>query len=364
MTQQKKTGLSPRPLPEISRENNFDHIRLFLALGVFLYHIGELTQREDLQIPGGMNIALIAVHSFFIVSGFLIFMSYERSSSLKRYFIKRIRRIAPGYIAVILLSFLLLSLISRVPAGSYFTSVESLKFLLANLSTMNFLHPTLPGLFEGQPYSAVDGSLWTIKIELGFYLAVPLIAWFYRWSTVAKVLIATFILSTLFYFLMGYLYRQEHLSIFAIMQRQLPSQMIFFSSGALLYYYFALFKRHSTLLITAALLLLLSQRLFGSSLLYPLYALSLSVVIVYLALIIPRLGNIARWGDLSYGIYIWHFPVVQTFISLQLFDRHPRVALVGLILIVLLLSWLSWHLIEKPFLGKKSHYLQEDSGSR
>ena len=71
-------------------------------------------------------------------------------------------------------------------------------------------------------------------------------------------------------------------------------------------------------------------------------------------------GHIAKYGDLSYGIYIWHFPVVQTFISLHLFDSRPIVALCLLILTVLLLALLSWHLIEKPFLGNKSHYMEED----
>jgi peptidoglycan/LPS O-acetylase OafA/YrhL len=123
-----------------------------------------MVARRDAGHDGG--VAAVAVHSFFVVSGFLIFMSYERSRSLGSYFAKRFRRIAPGYIAVIVLSFLFLSLISTLPLQEYFTSPESIKFLLANLSTLNFLHPTLPGVFEDHPYNAVDGALWTIKVEI------------------------------------------------------------------------------------------------------------------------------------------------------------------------------------------------------
>ena len=343
----------------ISQKNNFDHIRLFLALAVFLFHVSDLTKIADFQFFNNFVNAEVAVHSFFIVSGFLIFMSYERSSSLKRYFIKRLRRIAPGYITVILLSFLFLSLLSTLPIQDYFTSPESAKFLLANLTTLNFLHPALPGVFEGHYYTAVNGALWTIKVEVAFYLTVPLIAYFYRWISPEKLLSIIFILSTFYYFAMGYFYQQGQNPIFVILQRQLPAQMMFFSAGALLYYHFGLFKRYSHILLLVAISAYILQNFIGTDLLYPAYALSLSVIVIYLALIFPYLGNIARYGDLSYGIYIWHFPTIQTFISLHLFDTHPTVALLGLTIIVLIFAWLSWHLIEKPFLGKRSHYVRE-----
>ncbi|HHD72565.1 MAG TPA: acyltransferase [Epsilonproteobacteria bacterium] len=347
------------------RKNNFDHIRLFLALGVFLFHVGELTGIEDFHLlTNGTISAAVAVHSFFIVSGFLIFMSYDRSSSLKHYLMKRLRRIAPGYIAVILLSFLFLSLLSTLPLQDYFFSHESAGFLFANLTTLNFLHPTLPGVFETHRYTAVNGALWTIKVEVAFYLAIPLIAYFYRWIKPEKILAVIFVFSALYYFAMGYLYEQGHDPLFAILQRQLPAQMMFFSGGALLYYMLERFRRHSTALLLVAISVYILQNLVNTDLLYPLYALSLSVIVIYLAVIFPYLGHIARYGDLSYGIYIWHFPTVQTFISLHLFDTHPMLALLGLTSIVLLLAWLSWHLIEKPFLGKRSHYIKENEESK
>ena len=346
----------------IPQKNNFDHIRLFLALEVFLFHVSDLTKLPDFQFFINFVNAEVAVHSFFIVSGFLIFMSYERSSSLKRYFAKRFKRIAPSYITVILLSFFFLSTLSTLPIRDYFTSPESAKFLLVNLITLNFLHPALPGVFEGHCYTAVNGALWTIKIEVAFYLTVPLIAYFYRWMSPGKLLSGIFALSALYYFAMGHLYQQGHNPLFAILQRQLPAQMMFFSGGALLYYHLELFKRHSHILLLSAISAYILQTLIDAHFLYPLYAISLSVIVIYLALIFPYLGNIARYGDLSYGIYIWHFPIIQTFISLHLFDTHPMLALLELSTIVLLFAWLSWHLVEKPYLGKRSHYMQENEG--
>ena len=343
----------------IPQKNNFDHIRLFLALGVFLFHVSDLTKIADFKFFINFVNAEVAVHSFFIVSGFLIFMSYERSSSLKRYFAKRFKRIAPGYITVILLSFFFLSTLSTLPIRDYFTSPESAKFLLANLSTLNFLHSELPGVFEDHYYKAANGALWTIKIEVAFYLTVPLIAYFYRWISPGKLLSGIFVLSALYYFAMGHLYQQGDNPLFAILQRQLPAQMMFFSGGALLYYHLELFKRYSLILLMIAISAYILQGLIDTYLLYPVYAISLSLIVIYLAVIFPFLGHIARYGDLSYGIYIWHFPIIQTFISLHLFDTYPMLALIGLTIVVLLVAWLSWHLVEKPFLGKRSYYVQE-----
>ena len=349
-------------MKNISHKNNFDFIRLFLALGVFLYHTDELTQIPDFRIFGMASSAAIAVHSFFIVSGFLIFMSYEKSSSLKRYFSKRIRRIAPGYIAVTLLCFLFLGLLSTLPLKEYFSSPDSIRYLLANLTTLNFLQLTLPGVFTDHHYTAVNGALWTIKIEVAFYFIVPLIVYFIHRFKPARVLLLVFVFSALYYFAMSHLYREEQDPIFLVLQRQLPAQMMLFSMGALLYYHFDLFKRYSTMLLAAAITIYLVQNFTDKELLYPLYTISLAIIVIYLALIFPYIGHISRYGDLSYGIYIWHFPTIQTFISLHLFDDHPMIAFFGLTILILFLAWLSWHIIEKPFLGKRSYYVRESEG--
>ena len=343
----------------IPKKNNFDHIRHLLALGVFLFHVSELTQIAQFRPFNFFVDASVAVHSFFIVSGFLIFMSYEKSHSLKRYLHKRFRRIVPGYATVILLSFLFLSLLSTLPLHDYFTSPESFKYLMANLATLNFIHPSLPGVFTENHYTAVNGALWTIKVEVAFYLSVPLIVYLFRRAAPWKILSITFALSTLYFFMTAHLYHTEDNHLYTALHHQLPAQMMFFIGGALIYYYIDHFRRYSSILITLAIFVYLGQRLIGLELLFPLYALSLSVIVIYLAIILPYLGHISKYGDLSYGIYIWHFPMIQTFIALHLFDGHPWATLSGLLLLIFLLAWLSWHLIEKPFLDRRSHYVQE-----
>ena len=344
-------------MQKFNQQNNFDHIRLFLALGVFFFHTAELTQVSTFAFFNTFFSAAVAVHSFFIVSGFLIFMSYERSSSLKTYFQKRFRRIAPGYIAVILLAFLLLSLLSTLPMYDYFTSSESWKYLFANLSTLGFLHLTLPGVFTENYNTSVNGALWTIKVEVMFYLSVPLIAFCYQWLGKTKTLLAVFLLSALYYYGMGYAAQQTQNGLYLVLQRQLPGQMMFFSAGALLYYHHEKFLAYRHTLFILALLGYVVQKFFPC---YPLYVVSLSIIVIYLATAIRYLGHIAKYGDLSYGIYIWHFPLIQTFIALGLFAVNPGLAFTALCLLVLSMAWLSWHLIEKPFLSKKSHYVKEN----
>lgn len=341
----------------IPAKNNFDHIRLFLALGVFLFHTAELTQLAEFAIFKSYINVTVAVHSFFIVSGFLIFMSYEHSSSLKSYLNKRFRRIAPAYITVVLTLFITLSLLSSLPLTSYFSTTESWSYLFSNLATLNFLHPTLPGVFTNNYLPAVNGSLWTIKIEMAFYLSVPLIAYFFRWLKPTRMLAIIFIVSTLYVYSMRYLSQKYNNPLFDILQHQLPGEMLFFTAGALLYYQFELFKKYQHLLLSVAILVYLSQSFLP---IYPLYALALSIIIIYLATTIKHLGNIGKYGDLSYGIYIWHFPLIQIFITLGLFSTSPWLAFAALTLGVFTLASLSWHLIEKPFLNKKSHYVKEE----
>jgi peptidoglycan/LPS O-acetylase OafA/YrhL len=70
-----------------------------------------------------------------------------------------------------------------------------------------------------------------------------------------------------------------------------------------------------------------------------------------------HLGNFGKYGDLSYGIYILHFPVIQWLVSVGLYRESPFGALAATIVVVLTLAFASWHWVEKPFLRKTSHYV-------
>jgi peptidoglycan/LPS O-acetylase OafA/YrhL len=153
--------------------NNFDLLRLLFAGTVCLVHVHELSGVPGLAWTGFFLSSAVAVKAFFVVSGFLIFMSYERSSSLVSYTKKRVRRIYPAYFMVVLLCALSLVFVSTKPLMEYL-SVAWLKYLFFNLVFLNFLQPGLPGVFESNHLSVVNGALWTLKIEVMFYISPPL----------------------------------------------------------------------------------------------------------------------------------------------------------------------------------------------
>ncbi len=90
-----------------SDRNNFDAIRFGLAFIVFLVHTYELSRAEGLRFLSQILSSQVAVEAFFVVSGFLIFMSYEKSADIRKYAVKRARRIYPAYVAVVVLCALL-----------------------------------------------------------------------------------------------------------------------------------------------------------------------------------------------------------------------------------------------------------------
>jgi len=335
-----------------TKRNNFDLIRLVLATTVFFVHISHLTRLPSFAFFDNFLNSGVAIDAFFVVSGFLIFMSYEKSSSLKSYFLKRINRIFPGYFCVILACAFLLFFIANRSLSQYF-SLAWFQYIIANLSTLNFIQHSLPGVFTDNAIPAVNGALWTIKIEVMFYFMVPLIALLLPKTKKFVLILGLYFFAVCYSTFMNTMAKHLDSNIFYILERQLPGQLAFFMSGALLFYYYPHFNRYAFVYLLLAIVGYIISQIFG---LYIIYPMSLAVIVVGIASIGKYLGNWGKFGDFSYGIYIWHFPVIQIFIHFELFDKMPYLTLILLIITVLTLAYLSWHLIEKPFLSRKSHY--------
>jgi peptidoglycan/LPS O-acetylase OafA/YrhL len=349
---------SPQTPFAIPHRNNFDLLRFAFAFIVFLYHTHVLSDRPELAGLSRWLSADFAVESFFVVSGFLVFMSYENSATVGDYFSKRARRIYPAYFTVVVAAALGGALITTLPASEYF-STAWLRYVAANLAFLNFLAPQLPGVFQGNAVHAVNGALWTLKIEVMFYIAVPLIAVIAtrlgRW----KVLACLYVLSVAYAIGMGYLARETGRELYVQLGRQLPGQLCYFLAGTACYYFQNTFTRHRRwgfLVALAVLLLPLPNAI--DTVLAPA---ALAVLVTYLAIGARYLGNFGRYGDFSYGIYIIHFPVLQTLIAFGVFEGNPYLAVVLATVIVLAGSYASWHLVEKPFLRKSSHYVVAES---
>jgi peptidoglycan/LPS O-acetylase OafA/YrhL len=184
----------------------------------------------------------------------------------------------------------------------------------------------------------MNGALWTIKIELMFYLSVPPILWLCRRLHRDIVLIALIFLSVVWR-----IYFAAHDQI----ARQLPGQLSCFLVGTLIFYHLAFFKRHGRILMFAAAALYLLHTHTGWLLLRPFAVSSLTLGACLLA---PHVEGPARWGDFSYGTYVLHFPIIQSVVAMGVFDISPWLGLIVSLFLVAMAAVLSWKFIESPAL--------------
>ena len=338
--------------PRLSK-NNFDLLRFLFAGVVCIFHAYALYGEK---LPGWFAAVLspkMAVEGFFVVSGFLVFMSYERSSSTLSYISKRVRRVYPAYFSVVILCALLLCTVSSYDLAQYF-SFSWLRYVVANLVFLNFIQPTLPGVFEGNKFQAVDGALWTLKIEVMFYAAVPIIVYLFRRCGRLPVLVTLYFASVAYVWFMTMLAERTGSGLYDELIRQLPGELAYFMAGAFFYYYLPLFERRVWYFVAFASLALLIDSLYPILLVEP-FAIATAVVFFGLYLYV---GNFGKYGDFSYGIYIIHYPIIQVLLYAGWFEGSWNYYLVTVVLITLTGAIAMWHLVEKRFLFRNSHYIK------
>lgn len=331
--------------------NNFNLARLVLAALVVGYHAVILTKGPSDPAIGVLSLlAQLGVQGFFVVSGYLVWLSLERSSSLKVYAEKRIRRLVPAYVAVVLIcaaAALLVSSEARNDLGSVG------KFLGWNLLFLNFLQPDLPGVFAQNPLSEVNGALWTLKIEVMFYLVLPALAWLLRQVGKARWIVLMLLYAGAEIWRFAFESLADEWSSSAELSRQLPGQMSFFVVGIALACWRESISWRSMLPVMGLVLTTLSIALPGAE---PIRALGWGIAVIWLSIGIVRLPDAARFGDLSYGLYIVHFPIIQTTLALGLFANSWWFGIAGSVVSSLLAALLLWHLVEKPALRRDSAY--------
>lgn len=338
--------------PRLSR-NNFDLLRLLFAGTVCLAHASQLSGEKQLKWISAVLSSKVAIEAFFIVSGFLIFMSYERSSSTRTYISKRVRRIYPAYFVVVMLCALSLWAVSSLDPEHYF-SFDWLKYVIANLTFLNFIQPTLPGVFEGNRLSEVNGALWTLKVEVMFYASVPVIVYLFRRFGQFSVLLTLYFVSVAYLWFMTMQAEHTGSGVYFELARQLPGQLAYFMAGAFFYYYLPLFERRLPYFAAFAALALLVNLFYPIPLVEP-FAIAIAVAFFGLYL---YLGNFGKYGDFSYGVYILHFPIIQVLLYANWFKGAPGYYTVAVVLITLVSAAAMWHFVEKRFLFRSSHYVK------
>lgn len=156
-----------------SGRNNFNALRLVAAWMVIYGHAWAITGTAGQDVITWLTqfkfAGAVAVDLFFVISGFLIAASLQRNS-VRNYLQARALRILPALVTCVALSVFVLGPLLTT-ARDYWHSPQTWRYLLLNASLWSTTH-TLPGVFEHLPYTAVNGSLWTLPGEARLYLAL------------------------------------------------------------------------------------------------------------------------------------------------------------------------------------------------
>jgi len=342
--------LAPQELR--SSANNLDLVRFAAASLVLVSHSYTLTARGgepalfNYETLGGFAVAV-----FFVISGFLVTGSWEREPHLAAFVRNRALRIMPALIGVVAIAALVLGpVLSPLPAREYFVHPQTWAYF-HNL-TFTQLNYSLPLVFATNPFPhAVNGSLWTLPIEVAMYglLAVLGICGLLRRNVVTAL-----VLALAGVWLIGGPALLEHLAPFAppvLPPVPVARLALWFFTGSAFWLW-----RHRIVYRTwlAVALLVLAWITQGYDAGHAVLHVAMPYVVLWFAQL--DLGQPLRFaghGDFSYGMYLYAFPVQQTFAHFG-GATWPLPLYIGASFVVTLAcAMVSWRCIEAPALRLK-----------
>lgn len=292
-------------------------MRLIAALLVVVSHTFPLAGRPAFRITGVEDLGALGVSIFFVISGFLVTGSYLRDP--KTYLAKRLLRIEPALIASLVVTVVALGFLTTAPAVEYWPKAGL--YVVRNA----LLYPAtyeLPGVFQTVPVAGVvNGVLWTLRLEFSFYLVLLVVRARLPWVLALAGACAVLWLALTFA-------RPDWAA-------ERPSRIAF------------LIGRNGFLFFAGAALMITRARVplwLGavSAVAFPFVGpLALPAAVVGLS----RPGKLP--ADLSYGIYIYAFPIQQALAA------YGQLNLATAILAVLPFAAASWFLVEKPAMTLK-----------
>ena len=338
----------------LTQKNNFGFLRLLFAILVIFSHAPEAidgNRERDLMISvfGTMSLGDLAVDGFFLISGYLILMSYQKSDSFKTYLKKRISRIYPGFILAYL--FCLLCVIPLAQSVQFLLSFDLWFWFKSTFRMLTLQEPWVEGIFNTpEPY--LNSPMYTIKYEFLCYLVLPMFSYFFK-NNLRLYLYLFLITSSLF--LLSY-----SLNINIATPRPLileSNTFLRFFSAFLMGNIFYLARNRivyeAKYTILSALILL--ALLFINQLAHVALIILGAYLMFNFALNFDNqfLGNIGIKTDLSYGIYLYAWPIQNLIVQ-----NNPTLSPLALSFMVLtiatILALISWNFIEKPFIRMKT----------
>ncbi len=332
-------------------QNNYDFLRLFAAFSIIFYHSFALLNKVDNEpliqfTKGRLNFSFIGLSIFFCISGFLIAKSAARSPGIVNYLWKRLLRIQPLLFVTCFLTVFICVFFTNLSAKEYFLNPRTWSYF-RNIMPVFGLQFTLPGVFvHNVAENGVNGSLWTLIIEERLYILMCIV-FLLRKKNNSYIVLFIAILN-LFYLSNRFFFDSEMVPYFS--SSPFFYALLFLNSAAL-YFLKVNFSNSLFFFISFSLMAFIMAVLFPS--LSFLYFFSIPVLVNSLAQIKGVANHAGKYGDFTYGIYVFSFPVQQMFIAVGIVKQNPFDLFLYTMLIVFPMAILSWNLVEKKFLRLK-----------
>ncbi|MDF2365953.1 acyltransferase [Sneathiella sp.] len=325
------------------RDNNLNLIRMLAAVGVLVSHAwpistGNIAEQPLADVLHGIDLGIICVSIFFAISGYLIAQSYDRDPNLKRFWLSRVMRIFPGLLVVLLITALILAPLITV-ANVQAVWLAAPEYILRNF-TLFSLEQYLPGVFKGNPVGgSINIPLWTLSHELICYFFVTLLGIAGLLKSPRLMLLAwiAFIASYA-----AIIFFEPQSRLVALAKLAFP-----FMVGVILFVW-----RQKIILNwgIGGALIILTALLYDSVVFREVFMLSLSYIIFLLAFLpVGKIRGYNRFGDYSYGIYIYAFPIQQLVAYAGV--TNPFLNILYALPLALICAIVSWMIVEKPSLG-------------
>ena len=355
------------------RQNALNAWRLALATGVILWHSFPLTGRRLLYGPAHQLLSDAWVDGFFAISGFLITSSWLRNPRPRNYFAARALRILPGlWVCLIITAFVIAPIGVAIQGGSaakLLLSSAPIEYVLKNCAVAQ-AQIDIGGTPHGVPIPGLwNGSLWTLLPEVFAYVTVAVLGVVglrnRRWlipALLALALSCSALLPpwNLFAEDPPGTHRGIDVATVALLAGAAVARFtVMFLAGALLYQLRNVIPARWSLVAVSVVIVL-------ASMLLPNYRLVAAVPLAYAIIVSGALihnKGLRLRNDLSYGVYIYAYPVQQLLIICGLASLNPFVFFGVATVATLPLAGLSWFLVEKPAMSLKSRLTQRGTAA-
>jgi len=345
-----------------SQPNNFDSLRLIFAILVILSHSFPLATGKGGGDPlsvltyGQITLGNISVWAFFVISGFLITQSWQRSPKVGKYLKRRIGRIYPGFVVAAVLTAVFVVPFAADP-GTY-VPVPLRGFLFSTLRLLLFDYP--PIFVHNPAANFLNGSLWSVPYEFWCYLGVMTLGLVgllrKRWSVV--LLFALVVGLDLYMKITGWRPSGGLLGQIVGYPPFWATVLPFYLAGTIFHLYGGQKLLRKPVLIVAAIALVASNFIpHGLAVTAPTCGAYLLMALAYWPVLHPL--NLGRFGDFSYGTYLYAFPIQQLLVMLAHGHISPWLLFAEATPITVAVGALSWFFVERHFLQRSSQLKHE-----